>query len=267
MLEDNTLTFSTPLIVEIIGLAGAGKTTLLRSLCLQNDKILPGDYIQVRNPISRAFWRKSGGIRHMPYIIKNALLSLPTFFSQPQKGRWFNRREITKILYLRGWHRILKQHSSKNDVVLIVDQGAIYDLTTLHAFGPEKLSSQHYKVWWEKMFDQWARTVDLVIWLDAPEEILIKRIRSRKQRHPVKENSAHEMRDYLLRYQSSYEHVITELMARHDVNILRFDTSTQPLEDIISQVLSTIRIQGIEAFHYDHSRNQPETSKSSQANL
>jgi hypothetical protein len=56
-------------------------------------------------------------------------------------------------------------------------------------------------------------------------------------------------------------------MARHDVNILRFDTSTQPLEDIISQVLSTIRIQGIEAFHYDHSRNQPETSKSSQADL
>lgn len=90
------------------------------------------------------------------------------------------------------------------------------------------------------MFNQWAHTVELVIWLDAPEEILIKRIRSREQWHPVKENAVQEMRDYLLHYQSSFEYVITELTARHDISILRFDTSTQPLEDIVSQVLSTI---------------------------
>ncbi len=239
ILTGNTPTNTSPFIVEVIGLAGTGKTSLSRALCQQNKNMLPGYCLQVRN------------VRHMPYFLKHTMLSLPTFLRQPRNGRRFSRREIVKILNLRGWHRILKQQSSKNDAVLILDQGPIYDLATLHAFGPERLRSQHYKAWWERTFNQWAHTVELVIWLDAPEEILLERIRSRDKWHPVKERPVQEMRDYLLRYQTAYEHVMTELAARHDIKILHFDTGTQPLEDTMSQILAEIRTLAIAAYHYE----------------
>lgn len=93
------------------------------------------------------------------------------------------------------------------------------------------------------MFNQWAHTIDLVIWLDASEEILIKRIRSREKWHPVKESPVQEMKDYLSRYQSAYEHIISELSAIHDLKILRFDTGCQASEDITSQILCTINLE------------------------
>ena len=95
------------------------------------------------------------------------------------------------------------------------------------------------------MFNQWAQTLDLVIWLDAPEEILIERIRSRDKWHPVKESPAQEMRDYLLRYQSAYEHVISQLSAIRELKVLRFNTGCQTPEDITSQVLNAIYLEHI----------------------
>ncbi len=231
MLRDNIPARNSPLIVEIIGLAGAGKTTLSRSLCLHNEQILPNEGLLVRN------------VRHMPYIIRHALLSLPTFLRQPRNGRWFTRRETAKIIYLRGWHRVLERCRSKNEAVIITDQGPIYDLATLYAFGPDRLHSQHFNRWWARMFNQWAHTVDLVIWLDASEEILIKRIRSREQWHPVKDSSVREMHDYLSRYQSAYEHIISELSAIHDLKILRFDTGYHASKDITAQILRTINLK------------------------
>ena len=223
-LTNNSIVEELPLVVEIIGLAGAGKSTLSRALCQQDSEMSPDEHLYVWN------------VRHMPYMIRHALLSLPTFLRQPRNGRWFTRREIAKMLYLRGWHRILKQHRFNNEAVIISDQGPIYEMATLHAFGPGRLHSVSYKMWWERMFKQWAQTIDLVIWLDAPEEILIERIRSRDQWHPVKESSTQEMRDYLLRYGSAYEHVMSELSAIREIQVLRFNTGCQALEDITSLV-------------------------------
>ena len=227
----NTLADSLPFIVEVIGLAGAGKSTLSQALCQQDSKMFPGEYLYVWN------------VRHMPYMIRHALLSLPTFLRQPRNGRWFTGREITKMLYLRGWHRTLKQHSCNNEAVIISDQGPIYEMATLHAFGPGRLHSASYRMWWEKMFNQWAQTIDLVIWLDAPEEVLIERIRSRDQWHPVKESSTQEMRDYLFRYGSAYEHIISELSAIREIQVLRFNTGCQALEDITSLVRQKLNKQ------------------------
>jgi hypothetical protein len=80
----------------------------------------------------------------------------------------------------------------------------------------------------------------LVIWLDAPEEILIERIRSRDQWHPVKDSSTQDMRDYLFRYGSAYEHVVSELSAIREMQVLRFNTGCQAPEDITSQLLHAI---------------------------
>lgn len=220
-------------IVEIIGLAGAGKSSLTCFLCQQKSDIREGEYLTTRN------------IRHVPYILKHTLLSLPILLPQSRNGRGFTLREGVKVAYLNGWHQVLMKRGTYENSVFVLDQGPIFELATLHGFGPEKLQEQRYAAWWRSMYEQWSRALDLVVWLDAPVEILIERINSREKWHPVKEQSVQVMRDYLARYRHSHEHVMSELAALHGVNVIRFDTSLQTTDDIVPQVLDAINEQQI----------------------
>ena len=225
---NGTRSTNSPLIVEVIGLAGAGKSTFARTLCLESEQFTMGSYLDVRNP------------RHVPYMVRHTLLSLPTILRKPRQGRWFTLRELTKVVYLDGWNRTLKSNNSDNSATIIIDQGPIYEMATLYSFGPEELRNPRYNLWWGNLFERWAQTIDMVIWLVAPMEILIERIHSREKWHPVKESSVREMRKYLSRYQSAYEYVMSELLANHDISVLQLSTGSNTVEDIMTQALNAI---------------------------
>lgn len=230
MTSHSRQTNNTPLLLEIIGLAGTGKSTITRALCQSHKEIALGERLLVWN------------VRHLPYIVKHTMLSLPILLRQPGSGRRFTRKESVKIVYLNGWHRMLMQQGPGEGNVTILDQGPIYDLATLHGFGPEKLHSQSYVAWWATMYEQWAQAIDVVIWLDAPIEILIERIRSREKWHPVKDRSVQDMYDYLTRYRSSHEYVMSQLAATRELDTLRFDTHRQTVDEIVLQVQDFIAV-------------------------
>jgi len=216
-----------PLIVEIIGLAGTGKSTLSSALYLQNKKFLASE---------RLGFKKA---KHRFFFIKQAFLLLPTFFRQPRNGIWFTRGEIKKMVYLNGWHRVLKRQGSNNNAIIVVDQGAIFKLATLYEFGPEKLKDQSLNEWWDQLFKQWASTLDMVVWLDGSDDILIERIISRDSWHLVKELSTQEARKFFSDYRVAYNYILSKLTSIEDITVLRFDTSYQSPEDIMAQVMSS----------------------------
>jgi shikimate kinase len=90
------------------------------------------------------------------------------------------------------------------------------------------------------MFRQWASTVDIVIWLDAPDPILEQRINSRNQRHAVKGKTEAEMRQFLARYRMSYEQILAKLMTDGGPALFQFDTSQTTIEQVADEVLLTI---------------------------
>ena len=226
MLTDNIIMKKLPLIVEIIGLPGTGKSALSHALYQQNRKILASERLGVKKA------------KHRFFFISQAFLLLPTFFREPRNGRGFTGEEIKKMVYLKGWHRVLKRQGSNNNAMIIVDQGAVFDLATLYGFGPDKLKDQSFNKWWDKMFKQWASTLDMVVWLDGPDDILIERIYARDNWHLVKELSTQEARKYLSDYRFAYDYIMSKLIANDGITVLRFDTSYQPLEHIMPQVLS-----------------------------
>ncbi len=213
-----------PFLVEVIGLAGSGKSTLARALIGENAQYSLGPHLNVRDA------------RRLPYMVRQAFLSLPTLLGRPATGRWLTRREMAKVLYLSGWHRVLK---SSGDIV-IVDQGPVYELATLRANGPLALRDPRHEGWWQQMFGRWARTIDLVIWLDAPMDLLIQRIRSREGPHPVKESATPVMEAYLGRYQAAYEFVMAELSRHHDLKVVRLDTGRHNMAEVRRLVESAI---------------------------
>ena len=225
-LTHHAIVEKSPLVVEVIGPAGAGKTTLVQALCQRNINFQP-DF-------------RLSKMRKIPIFISNTLFLLPTFLGQYRSSRWFNRRETRSMVYLVAGLHVLGQQASNSDRVTILDHGPIYRLAFLRELGPEITKSQRYKSWWTNLLNQWIDTIDVIIWLDAPNDILWERIRSRDWQHSIKEKHEHEAFEFLSRYRTSFEQTIAEGVADHHPMLLHFDTYQNSLEKIVDEVLVKI---------------------------
>jgi cytidylate kinase len=224
--DDHVNDEKSPLVVEILGPAGSGKTTILNALSRRDTKIRP-DF-----PLSRT--------EKIPYLISNTFTLLPTYLRQYRNTRWFDRREIRSMVYLKAGLHVLGQQVSNNGRVTVLDHGPIYRLAFLREFGPEITNSQSYKLWWESLFKEWVTTLDIVIWLDAPNDILWKRIRARDRWHMIKDKCEHEAFEFLTRYRASFEQTIAESRIYCQIKLLRFDTSQESVERTSEKILAAL---------------------------
>jgi deoxyadenosine/deoxycytidine kinase len=214
-----------PLVVEVIGPAGAGKTTLLRTLSQRHKKIQPGIH--------------PSKIRQVPFFISNTIFLLPTFLHQYRHSRWFNWRETRSMAYLKAELQVLEQQASNNGTVTILDHGPIYRLAFLRALGPEITKSQIYTSWWASLLNQWLANIDIVIWLDAPNTVLLERIRARNTQHTIKEKCEQEAYKYLSHYRTFLEQIIAESVTDRWITLLRFNTNQESVEHMVDKILST----------------------------
>jgi len=139
---------------------------------------------------------------------------------------------------LKGWDHVLGRGVSNHGTVIVLDQGPVFLLAQLHCFGPESLRSQSAEKWWNGTYKQWADILDIVVWLDTSDSILMERIRTRGKGHLVKGRSEAEVFEFLARYRVAYEQVISVLKANASgPKVLRFDTAQEPLDEIVSRVV------------------------------
>lgn len=216
------------LIIELVGPAGAGKTTLSRVLTHRNPMIQIGSDIELRKT------------KYIPVILRNTMSLLPIFLKSIRNDRHFTWEEIKYLIYLAGWREVLRQEAADGATAVLLDHGPVFKLATLNEFGPESLKTDQFANWWDRMFKQWASTLDLVIWLDAPDTILDERINSRDQRHSVKGKSESEVVHFLARYRTSYEEILAKLRIAGATQLLQFDTSRTSIEQVADEILSAL---------------------------
>lgn len=216
------------IIVELVGPAGAGKTTLASELIKRN---IP---IQLVTP---PYFRE---IRHFPFFTKNVLSLLPIilYTHHDNHHRQLTLREIVWMATLNGWQRILAQQATRNDTNIILDQGPVYLLTELYAFGPDCLKDQNVKKWWGTTFKRWANILDLIVWLDTSDHTLIERIHTRGKWHLMKGQQEIEIVGFLAEYREAYENVISLLMSYNPaLKIIKFNTGLESLELVLDRLL------------------------------
>lgn len=217
-----------PLVVEIMGPAGTGKTTLSRALRKRHPNIAP----DIDSRLSK--------LDKIPFVISDACSLLPTYLRRYRHSRWFDRRETRSMAYLQAGLKLLDRGTTTNDMVTVLDHGPIYRLAFLREFGPEITTSDAYRWWWTKLLERWTVKLDLVISLDAPDEVLVDRIRARDCWHVVKEAPDHEAYEVLRRYRAAFEQTIAESLTPGRVPLLRFDTSLLSTEEIADELLATL---------------------------
>jgi shikimate kinase len=216
-----------PRIVEFVGPAGAGKTTLCKLLNLSRGVRL-SNFPDVRK------------VTNIPFFILHGLQLTPVLahIFRFDDGR-LRRREIAWLTILNGWHMVLQQELKKNNDIILLDQGPVYLLSEISGFGPDCLKEEGMEQIWRIWYRQWAAILDAVVWLDAADEDLLKRIQNREKEHIVKDESAQVIFAFLERYRNVYEHTLSRLTAnRSDLKVFRFDTTRQTPQRVADQILA-----------------------------
>jgi hypothetical protein len=162
---------------------------------------------------------------------------MPTYLCQYRQSRWFSQEETVAMIYLKIWHHFLEKQARNKYKVTLLDHGPIFRLTWLREFGPEITNSQRFGSWWESTLDQWAATLDSIIWLDAPNDTLMERINARKRWHPVKGKSKSEMVEFLLHSRILFEQTLSKFTAERSINLIRFNTEEESQDKIIKKIL------------------------------
>jgi len=208
-------------VAEIVGPAGAGKSTLAGALKRRDGRVRAG----------LGVWGLPA-----PLLLSTAILSLPQLLAMWRRRGAFGWGEAGLVVRLNALGRLLGREASRRQEFLLLDEGTVFALAKLRAFGGEDSGTEHLS----GMVERHARGLDAVVWLDAPDEELARRIRGREKPHRMKGRSDEEISEFLARYRESYERVIAELRSRRGLKVLRVSTHGRSPEQVADEIIRGI---------------------------
>ena len=214
------------LVVELLGAAGSGKTTIARLLSRRHEEISLG--------VSTRF------ADCLPFFARDGHLLVPFLHREYWNSRLFRWYEARCMVRLSAWRRRLLRDERSEDRVVLLDHGPLFKLVRLREYGPEFVNSPVYQNWWERIYQQWVATLDLVVWLDAPDDVLVERIRGRSTDHRMKEKSPDEAFEFLSHYRACYQRIVDQCEAQRKPAVLYCDTHSESLDQTVDRILNRL---------------------------
>lgn len=215
-----------PILVEIIGVAGTGKSSLARALA--SDGYTEPPFISASNP------------RHLVVLLRALPRLWAHFVGNLARRPRMSWADFKLMAYVTGWREFLRGSPEYRDSTLIFDQGPLYALGRLEAKGLGVASTPTFRRWWDEMLSAWAAEISLVIWLDAADAELARRINQRSQGHVIKGRPIEESDRFLRHYRDVFAEVLRRVESEA-TEVVRFDTTTLDLEELTDTARNLIR--------------------------
>jgi hypothetical protein len=157
---------------------------------------------------------------------------LATLARRRALGRQWNWERLRMMAYVQALPHAL---SRRDGPIVVFDQGPIYFLTRPILLD-ERLSG-----WWQRTFDRWSGLLDVVVWLEAPDAVLLERIDARDKEHRLKGRRDHAALAVLAQSRRAHEDALARLDGRSPApTILRFDTSRRSADQVVDEVLRSL---------------------------
>ncbi len=123
---------------------------------------------------------------------------------------------------------------------VLFDQGPLYRLARL-----SNTSGRPHPVddaWWRQAVSAWARQLDLIVWLDAPNLVLVERVAARRKNHLIKDQSPEQAERFLDDFRHRFESVFRALEQVAGPPILTFDTSVTRPAEIVTAITAQLHL-------------------------
>ncbi len=212
-------------LVELAGPAGAGKSSVFLSLLARTQNVGVAPVLRTRE--------------YAPVLATNVPAILATL-ARRRAISGLTCEKLRSMVYLRALPRLIERRPPHEAEVLVFDQGPLYLLSEA------QLRDERLATWRRETLETWASLLDAVVWLDAPDDVLVERIDARSKWHRLKGGRPETAVDVLAEARAAYGEMISSLAARDDgPAILRFDTSRASPDDVVDSVLE--RVDGFTA--------------------
>lgn len=217
-------------VAEVLGPPGAGKSTVLETICW----LAPG----VR-PV-RAYQAPRHLAAYVGAAVRAAPVLVPVVAGAVRAGE-DARRRANWVLRLQASPRVLHVERSRAVDAVLFDQGPAYTLVRLHP-GPQD-GAERFRRWWRGAAARWAGLLDVLVVLDAPEDVLAARIRGRAKAHTLRDAPAEAVRHALVEYRRRCAVVADALgSGRGAARVVRVDTSTADPLSVAVAVLAELGV-------------------------
>ncbi|MCB0064666.1 MAG: AAA family ATPase [Caldilineaceae bacterium] len=215
------------MIVEIVGSAGVGKTTIARLLQAQLPHL---SYI--------SDWRRVSSLSDLAFGVAPLVpLLLPTLW--PTRAPRLTRRELTWMGRLctsrRTLARLAPTFADERSVLL--DQGPIYTLMRLaEQRSATAVASEQVIEWQQQMLERWSYVLDGVIWLDAPDAVLVERVFARSKAHWLQLRTREDAQVVLQQHRQLYHRLLEQVAKTGRCRIAHYDTNVLEPAALAAQI-------------------------------
>ena len=150
--------------------------------------------------------------------------------------------EVKHLARLDALHDSLRASPWNGTRLVVLDEGPLYTLTYLLVIGHAYFRRSPPGWWWSRTLRRWARSLDAVVILDAPDAVLAARIRERAKWHLMKDRSPSEVSAFATAYRDATERVLVDLKAAGGPSVLRLaaDDRAEPLDERLLVALGQV---------------------------
>jgi len=214
-----------PTVIELVGPAGVGKTTLALQLEAQGKAVL-------------------GSMWEVPTVLlaRSAIRQLSEALALYRETGVVAWDEVKHFARLDALHASLVRPGRNGHRLVVLDEGPVYTLSWLQVIGHQRLRNGGAKRWWWDTLRRWARTLDAVVLLDAPDPVLASRIRERDKPHLMKDRSLREIAGFSAAYRAATDRVLAGLTACGGPPLLTLETSDEPSERLSERLLAALEV-------------------------
>jgi hypothetical protein len=212
-----------PRVVELVGPAGAGKSTVLHLITTRASLVHASVWDLPR-----------------PLLIASAIRTLPTMIAVVARSGALPWEELKQIIRLDALRHHLDRLRCTNDQGIVMDEGPVLGMAWLRVLGPSCFCDGRMDRWWERTLNAWAPMLDGIVLLDAPDPVLVHRIRTRSKSHEYRDRPDEELIQFLAAYRRALGWVSGGMNARAGTLVIPIDSDSAEPVEIADRVLATL---------------------------